>query len=213
MKDSQDYVTAEQARALIECADRPRDKLLIKFLFHTSRRINEVVKPLGPTPSDINYGDRLIRFNILKKRRPFVSFIHVDVALLDSLKSYIDTYNIRPSDFIFPFSDERSRQIINKAALKAAALYPNLFTIDLTPRGVTRVRIGRGFIKNHTFRHAALIHVIRSLEAQGKQTEGLLTANQLAEHGDWEQTLEYLRRFGQTAFKRNINDVFLQDPV
>ena len=213
MQDSQDYVTAEQARALVDCADRPRDKLLIRFLFHTSRRINEVVKPLGPTPSDINYADRLIRFNILKKRRPFVSFIHVDTALLVGLKDYITTYNIRPSDFIFPFSDERSRQIINNAALKAAVIHPELFTIDLTPRGVTRVRIGKGFIKNHTFRHAAIIHVIRSLEKEGKQTEGLLTANQLAEHGSWEQTLEYLRRFGQTAFKENINNVFIQDPV
>ncbi len=213
MKDSQDYVTAAQARALIDCAKGPRNKLLIRFLFHTSRRISEIVKPLGPTASDVNYEDRIVRFNILKKRRPYVSFIHVDVALLDNLKEYITTQNIRQSDYLFPITDERSRQIINESALLAAEKYPDLFTIDTTPQGVVRVRIGKGFIKNHTFRHAAIIHVIRTLQGLGKQTEGLLAANELAEHGDFEQTLEYLRRFGQTQFKGNIDAVFEKDPV
>jgi len=65
--DMSGYVTYDQAQAIIKATTTPRDALLIKTLFFTGRRIGEIVKPFGFTPSDINYDKGYINFQIEKQ--------------------------------------------------------------------------------------------------------------------------------------------------
>lgn len=59
------YLTPEQVERVISVAKTPRDKLIIMLLFRTGIRVSEL---LGVRIGDVNWQDRLILIQVLKKR-------------------------------------------------------------------------------------------------------------------------------------------------
>jgi integrase len=215
MQDDKGYITFDQVKAMVEVCDDDRDKLFIKFLFFTGRRINEVVGKYAVTPYDINFADSLVTFSILKKnpRRkkkdkagnvivtvdeqaklpPVKRTIPVFPALLEEVKRYIAKYNVRPHDAIFDFTDRTGYNLVNKIALRAAEVYPMLFeTAEKTlKKGTIKyVVIGRKPIHNHSFRHGFSVHMAKHT---GGTLEDARHLQLLLQHSDIRITQNYLK--------------------
>jgi len=123
MKDLQGYFKPGERKAIYNNCDSVRDKLLIRILWKSGRRTSEI---LLLKVADINFEDRIILWNILKKKKPLKRLKPIDDYTLRFLRSYITRNNLKPTDYVFkspvsnkPLSRQRVYQIVLRACEKA----------------------------------------------------------------------------------------------
>jgi site-specific recombinase XerD len=113
------YWVKDEARMIIESADKPRDRLIMELMYQTGARVSEL---LMITPRDVDFHASVIRIPTLKRRKPHIRVIPIKSGLLGEIAKHIAV--IKPSDTEPLFTINRTRifQIIREAC-KRAGLY------------------------------------------------------------------------------------------
>lgn len=156
------YFTAEEVRKILDAVkDRPREHLVVHFLWKTGARAEET---LGVRWVDVNFYDKHIRFETLKKSRKKVRgrkpirkherIVPVDDELLKELllwrqqleeeikRSKSPRKKERAKEFVFPFGYSRLYKIVRSTVLEA---------------GFDNERA-----HPHTFRHSFAVHLLKN---------------------------------------------------
>lgn len=164
MIDLQGFLEPKEVKKLIKAATNKRDKLLLKVLAYTGRRVSEVVGlrildkkghikhnehglPLitgGLKPQDIDAEHKQILWNIVKKGKPRKAWIPTFKEMIDELTNYINAMNIKEDKRVFNISRQRVFQIIRRAGKRAG--------IGL---------VGSKMIHPHHLRHSYAITLLR----------------------------------------------------
>lgn len=113
-----EYISPERFDRLISYAENERDRVLLKLIYGTGRRVSEVVRSLRA--KDIALESPNIYFNILKKRRKSQMWIRVSQDVMDMMREYVK--GMKPDDIVFDISRNRVDQIIKKMGEKADML-------------------------------------------------------------------------------------------
>jgi len=175
MKDPQGYLEPEQIKRIIDSCFDFRNKVLLMVLARSGRRISEI---LMLKPKDINYADRTIVWNILKKPKDVKGraprkIKPIDRNTLDSLRKYVEVREIPPERKVFEISRIRAYQIVRDACEM----------VGITQIGDTKPH-------PHHFRHSFSVNFVRKY---GDNTETLRVLQQYLEHSDIGVTAGYLQ--------------------
>lgn len=177
MKDVTGYFKDGEREKIYNSADSLRDKVLIRLLWVSGRRIKEV---LFVRVADIDFQLSKIAFHIEKKKHDLVRLKPIDKFTMDLLKHYISTNELRSNDFVLkseynegqPISRQRAFQIIRKSCAAA---------------GVTRV--GNKEPHPHHFRHSFAIDMAKRM----KTPADIRKLQLLLDHEDLGTTEQYLQ--------------------
>lgn len=127
MKDLQGYFKPGQRKKIYNNCNSLRDKVLIRLLWKSGRRTSEV---LSLKVADINFEERMILWNILKKKRPLKRLKPIDDFTLKLLKHYIKINELKEYDYLLkspnenkPISRQRVYQIVLRACERAGINY------------------------------------------------------------------------------------------
>ncbi len=184
------YVTAAEARAIINAAEGFRDRLLLETIWQTGGRISEVLR-IRPTDVDALLGT--IQLANLKQRRARArKVVYVSVDLAAQLRALARDLRIPVDGYLFqsrqsagkPMSRYQAYRIISDAA-RAAQVYKE------SPR------IGWAPAWPHCFRHGAAVHLLQ-------QTLRLDYVQDQLGHSRLETTKQYLRL--SDADKQRLRD-------
>ena len=208
IKDLQGYFKMDQLYRMEEAAVRFRDKVLIRLLTRSGRRVTEIIgrkgyvynypprkmtkfypSVPGITPSDLDEEECMIRYRILKKRliwNPHKRVMEhpsvmktIDKDTMDMLLQYIEQANIKPQERIFPINRHRVYQIIRECADRAG--------IPL---------VGSKTAHPHHFRHSFAVHIIKN----ATNPSALRLLQRELEHSNINVTAGYLQ-FDQKEIK------------
>jgi len=135
MKDLQGYFKEGERRAIYTAAKTFRDKALIRLLWVTGRRINEI---LNIKVSEIDFQLKAITIHVEKKTKKIkdehgnkiktkydkLSLSYLDEGSTKLIKAYITNSNLKSTDYLFnsefnknkPISRQRAFQIVRKLA-------------------------------------------------------------------------------------------------
>ncbi len=205
MKDLSGYLSPEQMLKIYNIAYGPRDKLLIRLLIVSGRRITEilgrkeyvnrnknhpkehlreVIYPAieGLKPRNIDFDKGHIIFSILKKRKKHQAIKVIDNETMGMLKEYIHKNNIKPDDRVFPITRYRAFQIVREICTNAE-IY----------------KVGIKEPHPHHFRHSFSVNYVRTATHSG----AIRQLQQHLEHADINQTAHYLQ-FSQKDQKEQI---------
>jgi len=199
IKDLKGYFEDGQRKAIYEAADSHRDKVLIRLLWVTGRRISEV---LNVKVHEINFSDNQISFHIEKKthkvngvrqKKDLVRLKPIDVKTSAILKNYILEVGLAPSQYLFesefnpdhPISRQRAFEIVRTCAFKA---------------GITRV--GGTAPHPHHFRHSYAIDMAKKLKTPGD----LRKLQMIMEHANLAVTEQYLQ-FADWELREMVEDI------
>lgn len=171
MKDPGGYLTADQIKQLLEAIPNLRDKALFTLLAHSGRRISEV---LSLKFSDIDFKEKTIKWNILKKRGELIKIKPVDSESLELLRQLTGFFNMH----LYPWSKVfvLSRRHCNSLFVKYC------FNIGV-------LRIGTKKPHVHHLRHSFAVNFIKS----NPSSMGLTMLSQWLEHGNIAMTTTYLQ--------------------
>jgi len=181
MKDIQGYFREGQREAIYREAQKEnklRDLVLFRLLWKSGRRISEV---LLVKVKDIDFNNRLIYWNILKKGKPLAVWKPIDTKTLELLSYYIEKYNglLLPDHFLLHngnplkhISRQRADQILQRYCKKL------------------NIRVGeKGRPHLHHFRHSFAIDLVR----KAKTGSGIRITQQALEHSSLNMTEQYLQ--------------------
>ena len=147
MKDPQGFLTIEQVKKLIEAPRNLRDRVFLRLLYTSGRRVGEILLLKW---SDILWEQNVIIFNILKRKQPRRERIPAPTKTIDSLKIYKrelenDRINLKKGkkERVFPITSRYAYDIVRMAGKRA---------------GIERV--GSKPIHPHHFRHSFAHHYI-----------------------------------------------------
>lgn len=185
MTDVAGYFTENQLLKIEKAAESLRDRLLIRLLKYSGRRITEIIgrketklkhkilpKISGITPSRIMWDEEVIIYNIIKKRKPLVKRKHIDPGTLSLLRDYIKIKNIQPDEQIFNITRQQAFNIVRKTCAKCGIFM-----------------VGTKKPHPHHFRHSFAVQAIKS----SKKASDLRTLQQDLEHSSLDMTSNYLQ--------------------
>lgn len=211
MQDLRGYLTEEQVQTLFEACSTDRERLLIRMLWKTGRRVGEI---LGLQVKDIDFITcnilwHIEKKNILKKRRKetpekfeerkkhpkpdYPILKPIDRASIGMLKDYIVKERLGHEDYIFyspfigrgkPLTRFRIFQLIRKIGERA---------------GIARV--GNKGIHPHHFRHSFAVHIVRN----AKNPAAIALLQKALEHNNINITMNYLQ-FSQEDLREIIEE-------
>jgi integrase/recombinase XerD len=150
------YVTAEEARRVIDAAESTRDRLLLETLWQTGGRVSELARRRR---CDVEPAEGALRLQNLKQQRRAMAakLVYVSSGLVAALLAYANDARIPPTGSLFrsrqgggmPMTRQNVWQIVTRCALRAGV----------------RV-VGRdGELRPATgldFRHGAAVHQLRA---------------------------------------------------
>lgn len=189
MRDLQGYLKQSQLIQIYNACESIRDKVLVRVLWKSGRRITEV---LMLKVSDINFDDMNIVWNIEKKKRPMRKLKPIDSFTIRLLKFYIEKGELKNNDFIFqspfmngrPITRQRAFQIIRKVCEKAG-IY----------------NVGSKRPHPHHFRHSFAVDISK----RAKSPSDIKKLQMLLEHTSLNTTESYLQ-FGSEDLRELIED-------
>jgi integrase/recombinase XerD len=184
------YVTAEEARAIINAAEGFKARLLLESIWQTGGRISEVLRI---RPGDIDVESGTVQLVNLKQRRRSRKVVYISIDLAGQLRALAKDLRISADGYLFqsreshgePMSRFQAYPIISTAAREARVFKISPKTERLVPAWP------------HTFRHGAAMH---QLEA----TRRLDYVQDQLGHSSLETTKVYLRL--ADADKRRLRD-------
>jgi integrase/recombinase XerD len=199
IKDLKGYFEEGQRKAIYEAAESHRDKVLIRLLWVTGRRISEI---LNVRISEINLTDNHIAFHIEKKtekvdgirrKKDLVKLKPIDIKTSAMIKSYIEEVNLRHSQYLFespfkpgfPISRQRAFEIVRTCAAKA---------------GISKV--GDTAPHPHHFRHTYAIDMAKKLKTPGD----LRKLQMIMEHANLAVTEQYLQ-FADWELREMVEEI------
>lgn len=185
MTDVAGYFTEDQLVKIERAAENLRDRILIRLLKYSGRRITEIIgrketklkdrtlqEVPGITPSRIMWDEEIIIYNIIKKRKPMVKRKHIDKGTLALIQDYIQLKDIQPDEPIFKITRQQAFNIIRKTCARC---------------GIHMVGTKRPH--PHHFRHSFAVQAIKSSE----KASDLRTLQQDLEHSSLDMTSNYLQ--------------------
>jgi integrase/recombinase XerD len=136
VKNITDYLEREQVDSILDAAKitNVRDYLLLRVLWRTGVRVNELV---NIKPQDVEWNNQVI--NIIKAKRGKQRRVLLDEDTLKMLSDYVLAQKIQEDQPIFGLTSRQIRYIVKK--------YGNVIGVDIHP---------------HTLRHSFAIHLVRS---------------------------------------------------
>lgn len=199
IKDLRGYFEEGQRKAIYEAAESHRDKVLIRLLWVTGRRITEI---LMVKVHEINFQDNQISFHIekksykvngVRKKKDLVRLKPIDIKTCKMLKSYVEESGLRPEQYLFEsefkpghyISRQRAFEIVRNCALKA---------------GITRV--GSTAPHPHHFRHSYAIDMAKKLKTPGD----LRKLQMIMEHANLAVTEQYLQ-FADWELREMVEEI------
>ena len=190
MKDLQGYFKSGERTAIYNNAESFRDKVLIRLLWVTGRRLSEV---LNIKVYEINFESKQIEIHILKKKKSKTSLSYIDDFTNNLLKSFIANYGLKREDYLFksefnitqPISRQRAFQIIRASCFKA---------------GITHV--GNKEPHPHHFRHTFAVEMAKKLKTPADVRKLQL----LLDHSTLAVTEQYLK-FSDYEVKELIENI------
>lgn len=199
IKDLKGYFEEGQRKAIYEAAESHRDKVLIRLLWVTGRRITEI---LNVKVNEINFQDNQISFHIEKKthkvngireKKDLIKLKPIDSKTSAILKSYVQEANLRPDQYLFesefkpgfPITRQRAFKIVRNCAAKA---------------GITNV--GSTLPHPHHFRHSYAIDMAKKLKTPGD----LRKLQMIMEHANLAVTEQYLQ-FADWELREMVEEI------
>ena len=136
MKNITDYLEREQVDMMLDAAHTAnyRDYLLIRVLWRTGVRVNELI---NIKPCDIEWTNQVV--NITKGKRGKQRRVLLDENTLKMLSDYTSIQNVQEDQPLFALKDRQIRNIVKR--------YGKVIGVDVHP---------------HTLRHSFAIHLVRS---------------------------------------------------
>lgn len=170
MSDAKGYLNPGDIRTIISKAKNLRDRLLMRILWATGCRLNEM---LMLTVEDISWEESVLYMWTLKrkKKRRFQRIVPVDGITLKLIRKYMQVYRIRKGK-LFDITDRRVQQIVYEAG--ALAGFPMVGSKKFHP---------------HHFRHSHCVAWVR----ENQTMEGLRTLQQRVGHASMNTTAHYLQ--------------------
>ncbi len=170
MADAKGYLTPEEVITVISHARNLRDRLLMRILWATGCRLNEM---LMLEVDDISWGDNALYLWTLKrkKKRRYQRLVPVDEITLDLIREYMQVYRVKKGR-LFNITDRRVQQIVYEAGVVA---------------GIPKV--GSKKFHPHHFRHSHCVAWVR----ENSTMEGLRTLQQRVGHASINTTAHYLQ--------------------
>jgi len=174
MKDKKGYLSEESIQRIISTETNVRNKLLLKTLWLTGARIEEITGGIlirteiikdklgniiekkaykihcsGFIPMCIEEKNEQLILPLLKKSGKTISSRQVPtpISFIKELKEYIVENNIKETDRIFPICRVRAFQIVKNAGINA---------------GFSKIGFNERWLHPHLFRHSLAIHLRRS---------------------------------------------------
>ena len=188
MKDLSGYLTEKQMLLLYRSADKWRDRLIIRLLWKTGRRITEVLRL---KVKDIDFAEMRILWNIIKKKKPYKAWKPIDEKTIDLLGWYIDKIGLQKDHYVLnagwpdkPITRQRAFQIIRRVGKLA---------------GIETV--GEKRIHPHHFRHGFCVALSKKL----KSPSDVEKLRRIMEHSNLGVTQVYLQ-FGDEELRELIED-------
>jgi integrase len=179
MRDLQGYFKSGERKSLYNSCDSLRDKVLIRLLWKTGRRVGEI---LMLKVGDINFEDRHILWTIEKKKKLTKRIKPIDEFTLKLLKFYIGQNDLKPFDLVIPISRQRVFQIVRRLGSKSDVNY-----------------VGNKRIHPHHFRHTFAIDMVK----RSSSAADIRKVQQLLEHSNLNTTESYLQ-FGSEDLREMI---------
>jgi len=170
MADAKGYLTPEEVRTVISKARNLRDRLLMRILWATGCRLNEM---LMLNVDDVSWGDKALYMWTLKRKekRRYQRLVPVDEITLNLIREYLQFYGIKKGR-LFTITDRRVQQVVYAAGVAS---------------GIPQV--GSKKIHPHHFRHSHCVAWIR----ENQTMEGLRTLQQRVGHASINTTAHYLQ--------------------
>jgi integrase len=187
MKDPDGFFRPGQREAIYNSCRSDRDRLLIRLLWKTGRRIGEI---LNLKVRNINFDEAEILWFIEKKKKEFPRWKPCDGETLGLLKEYtkgtdIDEYIFKSSQKVEgPISRQRAFQIIRELCKKAGIDY-----------------VGSKAPHPHHFRHSFAVDKARKL----KSPADIRKLQMYLEHNNLGMTEQYLQ-FGNEELRSLVED-------
>ena len=176
MQDLSGFFKKGEKRDIYNSCQKDRDKLLIRLLWKSGRRVGEI---LMLKVKDIDFDNCDIIWNIEKKKKPLKKVKPMDKFTIALLDSYIDNENLLNDDYVFrsaykpefPITRQRAFQIVREAC----------------------ERIGINFVGDkrphpHHFRHSFAVNWAKT----AKSPADLRKLQQYLEHSSLDMTEQYL---------------------
>lgn len=174
MSDIQGFFRPGERERIYDMAKNPRDKLLIRLLWKTGRRISEI---LQLKIEHIDFENRNIMWNIAKKGREYRRWKPVDSTTLEMLKEYVTGKDV--NRYVFESYGKNGHltrfrvfQIIRELSEKAGVYY-----------------VGTKKPHPHHFRHSFATDIAKKLESPAD----MIKLKNIMEHSTVGMTEQYLQ--------------------
>jgi len=171
MKDDRGFLTAIQIKKIISNEPNDRNRLMLKMLAVTGRRISEL---LMLRVKDIIPADNNAYFIILKKKKKEYILKPIPERIMIELMDYIKVERLLPSEFVFRFTRQYAFQIVRKAGERVGIIYVGERQKKLHP---------------HHFRHSFAVNMAHNLTSPAQ----LAMLSKLLEHSSVNITMQYLK--------------------
>lgn len=205
MQDYQGYFKDGERKAIYNSAETLRDKILIRLLWVTGRRINEI---LNIKVHEIDFNLKQVTIHVEKKTKKIgvdelgnsirgkfdkLSLSYLDDFTINLLKYYIKSFNITDNMYLFlsdfksdkPITRQRAFQIVRRLCEKA---------------GVHKV--GDTLPHPHHFRHTFAIDMARKM----KSPEDVRKLQMALDHSSLSVTERYLK-FSNEEIRGLVNNI------
>lgn len=176
MKDLSGFFKQGERQSIYNSCDSWRDRVLIRLLWKTGRRVTEV---LQTKVKDIDFENNNVLFIILKKKVPFKRWKPVDNFTINLLSKYVQLSGLQKEHYLLhggnpnkPISRQRAFQIVRRLCKKA---------------GIEKV--GNSLPHPHHFRHSFAI----DLAKRTKSASDIRMVQMALEHSSLAMTEQYLQ--------------------
>lgn len=186
MRDLKGYLRPEEVKKVIGKARCARDRLIMRMLWATGARLNELLMVVW---GDISWKDKTIVMWTLKRKQKnvFQRLVQVDSRTLGMVKGYCEANGIKKGK-LFHICDRRVEQIVYEAG-KAAGI----------------PKVGTKKIHPHHFRHSHAVAFIRN--KKNNNMEGLRKLQKRLGHASIATTAHYLQ-FATSEQEPDVEETF-----
>lgn len=189
MKDVEGFLTPEEVDILYNKASSERDKLLIRMLWKSGRRIGEILKV---RVKDIDFEARNILYSIEKKKvKDLKKWKPIDDVTLSLIKAWVEKNNFQPEQYLFESSQKQTGPITRQRAFQIIRSIGKEANIE---------HVGNKKIHPHHFRHSFAVNISKNL----KSPADLRKLQMFLEHSNLNVTEVYLQ-FSNEDIRELIN--------